>query len=434
MSAEDIKPGYRLGLDRRLEGERFHQAFAFRRHWPAIIFLLVFDIVFMIPAILTGREAMALWSASGDLFSLVAALFTSFWVLGWSTAPLVMTAILLVMLFGREVVRVRSGVVQVSLGLPLISLQVQYDAAMIRNLRLEHPAPKTGKSWRGTHAAFDYGSSSGGFGSYLSQWDFDQLKAKIETAADARFGESEPPQEEDSSRIGDAGLAALSAIASHIAPKAGTSTNASSDLTTKQAPGLRSPSVLALVAANFAVLAGAVFYGWDLGMVMLLYWAESAIIGVFNLCKIVVIGRWAALLAAPFFAGHFGGFMAVHFLFLYTLFIEGPSGLSGSTDMAEVVTLFAGLWPALAILFFSHAFSFFRNFLGRKEYAERTVGYQMHEPYSRIIFMHLVLIFGGGLVMVLGDSEPVLLGIIVLKTAVDVRSHLRERRVVGGVD
>jgi hypothetical protein len=182
------------------------------------------------------------------------------------------------------------------------------------------------------------------------------------------------------------------------------------------------------VAANFAVLAGAVFYGWDLGMVMLLYWAESAIIGVFNLCKIVVIGRWAALLAAPFFAGHFGGFMAVHFLFLYALFIEGPAGFSGGTDLAEVAALFAGLWPALAILFFSHAFSFFRNFLGRKEYAERTVSYQMHEPYSRVIFMHLVLIFGGGLVMMLGDSEPVLLGIIVLKTAVDVWSHMRERK------
>ena len=52
----------------------------------------------------------------------------------------------------------------------------------------------------------------------------------------------------------------------------------------------------------------------------------------------------------------------------------------------------------------------------------------MHEPYSRIIFMHLVLIFGGGLVMVLGDSQPVLLAVIVLKTAVDVRSHLRERK------
>ncbi len=428
MSAGDIKPGFRLGRDRRLEGERFQQGFAFRRHWPAIIFLLVFDLVIMVPAILTGREAIELWSAPGDLFSLVAALFTTFWLLGWSTGPLVMTAILLVMVFGREMVRVRPGVVQVSLGLPLISLQVQYQAAAMCNLRLDHPAPKTGKSWRGPHVAFDYGGNSGEFGSALSQQDFEQLKAKIETAAGTLFGEGEPLQETDSSVRRAPGMAALSAIASQIAPRAGPGPSASSEPTTEQAPGLRSPSVLALVVANFAVLAGAIFYGWDLGMVMLLYWAESAIIGVFNLCKIVVIGRWAALMAGPFFAGHFGGFMAVHFLFLYTLFIKGPADFSGGTDLAEVAALFAGLWPALAILFFSHAFSFFRNFLGRKEYLGRTVGYQMHEPYSRIIFMHLVLIFGGGLVLVLGDSQPVLLAVIVLKTAVDVRSHLRERK------
>ena len=60
----------------------------------------------------------------------------------------------------------------------------------------------------------------------------------------------------------------------------------------------------------------------DLGKVMVLYWAESAVIGFFNICKIIVIGRWFALLAAPFFAGHFGGFMVIHFLFIF-FFIAG---------------------------------------------------------------------------------------------------------------
>ena len=53
---------------------------------------------------------------------------------------------------------------------------------------------------------------------------------------------------------------------------------------------------------------------------------------------------------------------------------------------------------------------------------------QMSEPYSRIIFMHLVIIFGGGLTLVLGEPTPVLLLVIGVKILLDVRAHLREHR------
>jgi hypothetical protein len=89
--------------------------------------------------------------------------------------------------------------------------------------------------------------------------------------------------------------------------------------------------------------------------------------------------------------------------------------------------LFLGLWPALLALFLSHGLSFFINFIGRQEYRSRSVKDQMSEPYSRIVFMHLVLIFGGGLVLVLGEATPVLLLVIVVKIAFDVRAHIRER-------
>jgi hypothetical protein len=88
------------------------------------------------------------------------------------------------------------------------------------------------------------------------------------------------------------------------------------------------------------------------------------------------------------------------------------------------------LWPALAVLFASHALSFFTNFLGRKEYRSRTIQTQMSEPYKRIIFMHMVLIFGGGLTLVLGESTPVLMLAIAVKIWVDVREHLKQREPV----
>jgi hypothetical protein len=89
--------------------------------------------------------------------------------------------------------------------------------------------------------------------------------------------------------------------------------------------------------------------------------------------------------------------------------------------------MFIALWPALLALFVSHAYSFFTNFIGRKEYRGRQLNQQMSEPYSRIVFMHLVLIFGGGLTLMLGEATPVLIIVIGLKVFFDIRAHIKQR-------
>jgi hypothetical protein len=94
--------------------------------------------------------------------------------------------------------------------------------------------------------------------------------------------------------------------------------------------------------------------------------------------------------------------------------------------LGEVWALFGDLWPALLALFVSHGYSFVTNFLGRQEHKRRTVNHQMGEPYGRIMFMHLVLIFGGFLVMLLGSPVPVLIAVIGLKIWFDLRAHIRQ--------
>ena len=190
---------------------------------------------------------------------------------------------------------------------------------------------------------------------------------------------------------------------------------------------LSSPSTLALIAANLLPLLGAALWGWSLGDVMVLYWAETAIIGLFNVVKISIIGRWAALLAVPFFIGHFGAFMAVHFLFINMFFLDGLQS-GGDRSLAEVLRMFRDLAPALGALLVSHGFSFVHNFLGKQEYRSRSVNEQMSEPYSRVIFMHLVIIFGGGIAMAMGEPTLVIMAVIAVKIVMDVRAHLREHR------
>jgi hypothetical protein len=415
----------RLQLGSPSDNTGYREVFPFRRSWVAIAIILVLDAVFLIPAVTTFREAVELWGRPNDLFSVVAALFITFWLIGWSTAPLLLTSIAAVAAFGREVVVARPGVVEVFLGLPFTGVVLQYDPRAMRNLRIEHPAAKSGKAWRGSHLAFDYGANSAEFGSGLSDLDLEPLREQLEraTGTTIRSGEARPAelqgQWSTALPLGQSG----SVAGAH--DRAGV--HAAN--TGPQPVALGSPSTLVLIAANLLPVAGAVFWGWNLAEMMLLYWAESAIIGFFNLGKIAVIGRWFALLAVPFFLGHFGGFMAVHFLFLYEIFIQCSfGGTPDAHSMDDVARQVLVLWPALLALFVSHAYSFCHNFLGRREYLGRRVQDQMSEPYSRIVFMHLVIILGGGLALMLGDPTPVLILVILLKIVVDVRAHLRERR------
>jgi hypothetical protein len=420
MIRKGLRPGFKIGLDVPGDKEEFRRVWRFRRSWLAIAILAVMDIVFMIPLVTTIAEVSGEWSEFDSLFDLVGALFLSAWILGWSMGPLLMTGILVLMLFGREVMKVRTGAVELLIGLPFVGLAASYDVSRMRNLRFERPPKNSGKSWRGAHYVFDYGANSVAFGSAVDPDELSGIRNSIHmlSGKPVRRGEALPeeitppwePEEE----------------APPVAPVVDSALEASPI-------SLTSPSTLLLIVANLVPVAGTIFLGWNLSDVMVLYWAESAVIGFFNVCKIAVIGRWAALLAGPFFIGHFGGFMAVHFLFIYTLFVKGPQGMDSGGELAEVAQLFFLLWPALAVLFVSHAYSFFSNFIGRGEYRERTVKDQMSEPYSRIIFMHMVLIFGGGLSMILGQAQPVLIAVIGLKIYFDVKAHIKER-TRGGKD
>lgn len=419
MIRKGLKPRLKPALDRPGDDSVYRRVFPFKRHWPAIAILAVFDLIFLVPAITTFSQAAGEWAKFEDLFDLVAALFLSAWLLGWSIAPLLLTTILLLLLFGREVVRVRDGKLLVMLGLPGFGLQGEYVVSAMRNPRFERPIKSSGKAWRGPHMAFDYGANSYALGCHISGDEMIEIKNRIQAASGQSMRRGEATQGEMDGNWEPA-VTLIDTPAEFTATPP--PTNAAEQIT------LGSASSVLLILANLVPFAGAMFYDWNLGNVMVLYWAESAVIGLFNIAKIIVIGRWFALLAAPFFAGHFGGFMAIHFLFLYGLFIQGPRDMSGG-DLAEVLQMFYNLWPALAMLFISHTYSFVANFLGRREYQDRTINHQMSEPYRRIVFMHLSLILGGGLTLLIGESRPVLIAIIAIKVWLDLRAHIGQRNL-----
>ena len=81
---------------------------------------------------------------------------------------------------------------------------------------------------------------------------------------------------------------------------------------------------------------------------------------------------------------------------------------------------------AAGALFLSHGASFFLNYLGKREYLTTSPIRQMFAPYGRVVVLHLTILIGAFAVAILGAPIGALVVLVVLKTAFDLRLHLRQ--------
>ena len=189
-----------------------------------------------------------------------------------------------------------------------------------------------------------------------------------------------------------------------------------------------SVSSVALIAANLAPVGGVLFFAWTIEDVLLLYWAESAVIGIYNLARMWVIGRWKILLLGPFFLVHYSGFMAGHLVFIYALVISSSDVSVSASGILDHLLL---LSPALIALLISHGVSFFFNFLGEKEYETTSLSEQLNAPYRRIVVMHITIMLGSLLVMAMDNKLLFVVSMMALKVGLDLRAHLGEHDLEG---
>lgn len=267
-----------------------------------------------------------------------------------------------------------------------------------------------------------------------------------------------------------------------------------------------SRSAIALVIANAIPLIGVLFFGWSLLTILVLFWIENGIVGLWNIPRILLARgsimqslpnmteeaafnatdiaraaadlrtRWqqaqarvamgesggqlpvnpvASLLLgtggfgraamAVWFLFHYGIFWVGHGIFVFALpnflgfaggsCIDGgvPGGLPFESQFAPgaCASPFGEVnWSNVAIaamaLFLSHGASFFLNYIGKREYLTTSAMRQMFAPYSRVVMLHLTIIFGAFITAILGAPIGALLILVVLKTAFDLRLHLRE--------
>lgn len=182
-----------------------------------------------------------------------------------------------------------------------------------------------------------------------------------------------------------------------------------------QLPG----TVWVTLAANLVPLVGVVAFGWDIGLLLLLYWAESAVIFLFSLVKMARVAGKAAFGLVPFFLVHAGMFMGGHLVFLLALFVDLPE------DGLRVWLGDLGL--GLGVFFASHLVSFLVNVLRHGETYDKPTD-AMSGFYGRIVIMHLTIIFGAFIGAIVGFRVGALLLLVALKTVADALAHIRERR------
>ena len=186
-------------------------------------------------------------------------------------------------------------------------------------------------------------------------------------------------------------------------------------------------SSAALIAANLIPLAGVLAGGWRVFDVLLLFWAENVIIGVFNVLRMLVVAKRrepSAVGLAMFFTLHYGIFTIVHGVFVVTLF-----GAAAESPLPAFAGLAApGLALPLAALVASHGVSFLANFVFGGEMDRVSAGALMAAPYGRVVVLHVTIIFGGFAVAASGAPVLALALLVALKIVVDLAAHLAEHR------
>lgn len=240
---------------------------------------------------------------------------------------------------------------------------------------------------------------------------------------------------------------------------------------------------MVLIGANLIPVAGVLIWDWSIFHVVLLYWLENVIIGGINILKmltcsldikqfrltntlqkraaeqpekiskeqagkildfahtaeahsgkIAILNHGSKLFLIPFFTLHYGIFCFGHGIFVFALlggdnnpsggFLTGAPSLHNFLGMIQAAVATGGGWAALALAL-SHLYSFSSNYLGKGEFRRTALPLLMMAPYGRVVVLHVAILFGAFALTMLGSPVFLLLLLIVGKTLLDWKLHLR---------
>ena len=198
--------------------------------------------------------------------------------------------------------------------------------------------------------------------------------------------------------------------------------------------------MLRLNKANYMVYANALFLLVLLGAgfaspltVVMAYFLESIIIGIFNVFKMACciqyrnhlegggVGNYSLLI---FFSFHYGFFIAIQSIFAFSFFeIEGSSFFKDGFALIKNYKALLGLkgmWILIASIVLTNLGAFIMNFLAEKSYREFTASELMSKPYLRIFVQQFVVILSGFFLVFLSAGMVAAVLLILFRLALDL--------------
>ena len=208
--------------------------------------------------------------------------------------------------------------------------------------------------------------------------------------------------------------------------------------------GLRHPATLLLLAANATPIYGVLYWGWDVFLLLVLYWVETVIIGIWTIARITTLPqksfgdlprpgtKVSPIIVAAFFVVHSGIFLAAFLAFLWSEFSgEWAHKIHGPTEFISVLIIGTGLWVPLIVLFIVRGFEFLLRWLGPEVLARRLgrsfkIPVQEAAPlgaviggfYTRVIILQVAILISGFFARGYPTITPLVI-LIAIKTVAD---------------
>lgn len=204
--------------------------------------------------------------------------------------------------------------------------------------------------------------------------------------------------------------------------------------------GILRPAIVVL--ANLVPLAGILWWGWDVFVLLCLYWLETAVIGFWTILRVAALsqapgkatarGAAGALALSGFFTVHAGLFMTVHMVFLFVLFAGAWAGrIHDARDFIRLMVIGSGLWIPLLALFAAQGALFVNDAVNRFAFGRAPPHTDaagiVSGFYKRIVLMHVAILGGAFVVQAIGNAAPLIL-LVLLKIALEIGFLMAQRR------
>lgn len=226
---------------------------------------------------------------------------------------------------------------------------------------------------------------------------------------------------------------------------------------------IKSLSVTSLVLVNLIPLIGVLLWEWNPLNIIIIYWAETGIIGFYNVFKIKMaqklddVSKNSAPITIEFYSDsnhrkssslfndsnkksetviqsqYYPQFfiallliiMAVHGFIIYYLFnFSNFSSIFSNTHVFSSSISIKDLIFPILLLFISHGISFIFNFIGQKEYLAVSPREQMNIINERFIIMQLVVFVGMLAIGLISNYTLLIVVMVLIKIKLDLDAHI----------